>query len=157
MTLVLKRYVLPPFFAIILYTLLYFLFNVNAKFFNVGLLICILYSLLMRLTDDFCDYEKDKSVNKALLSKPTLFILLAIITATTIFLALFFHLYLTIIPLIIILLLLIYPKIGEYFKPLFIPSIMVSICFSLFTVNYILWILVAILTIADGFLIFKRR
>jgi len=157
MKLAIKRYALPPLLAICLYTLLYFIFGINTGYFNAGVVICILYSFSMRFTDDISDYEKDKENNKALLSKNTLYVLLIISTVGIILLALFFSLYLTLIPLIILSILFIFPKIGEYFKPLFVPSIMIVICFSLFSVNYVLWILVGLLTIADAFLVFKRR
>ena len=157
MKLAIKRYALPPLLAICLYTLLYFIFGINTEYFNPGVVICILYSFSMRLTDDISDYKKDKENNKALLSKKTLYVLLIISSVGIILLALFFSLHLTLIPLTILSILFISPKIGEYFKPLFVPSIMIVICFSLFSVNYVLWILVGLLTIADAFLIFRRR
>ncbi len=73
-----KRYLLPPIFAFAIYTCVYFLSGAQTSFFNFGLIICILCSLLIRIVDDINDYSADFEKNKVVFSLKTLKILLLV-------------------------------------------------------------------------------
>ena len=158
MILGLKRYGLPIVITVCIYTLLYFLFQSEAGYFNAGLAIALLYAFLIRFADDIVDYEKDLKNDKILLKRKPLIILGCVTAAAILVLAIVFKLYLMLLPLInIALIFLVKNPIGEFLKPLFTPAVVVTLSLSIFKVNYLLWPVVAMLILVDAILVFGRR
>lgn len=158
MLLAFKRYGLPLFITVCIYTLVYFVCKSETEYFNAGLVISLLYAFLMRFTDDIVDYDKDLKEGKTLLKRNVLIVSEAVTALAVVVLAAVFEVYLMLIPLIDIGLILLFKKrIGEFFKPLFTPTVIITLALSLFKVNYLLFIIVAVLTVFDGILVLKGR
>ena len=154
----LKRYLLPLIFALFLYSIVYLIANTNALFLNFGTGICLLYGLLLRVIDDFKDYEKDLNKGKKLFNLHTLKVLLVVILLLIILLCVFSRLYLMLIPLALHFALFVKnEKIGDFLKPFLVPSIIITLSISLFSFKLEILILSLICVVLDFILVIYRR
>ena len=155
----LRRYGLPLLFAVGLYSILYALFGLQTNYLNAGLFMSLLFSYLIRVTDDIGDYAKDRAKGSAVLSKKALTVLAVGIGTALLLLILLFGLYLMFIPLVIIAVqLLIRERLRDWIKPLFLPSIVLTLVYSVFTADFRIYIIAALLIVLDVLLIlYKKR
>ena len=119
----------------------------------------MLLSYLIRICDDIGDYEKDRAAGKAPIRKGVL-VAMGIFSALAILVAaLMAKACLMIIPLLVILLqFLIKEPYRDVIKPLFVPTVVVTVVLSFFAPNFWMYVAVPILIIADVILIaYKRR
>ena len=128
MKLFFRKYVLIIIFTILIYFSLYIFKSNNVAFLNIHLLISILIGLLIRLFDDYIDYEKDLQNKKAIFDKK---FILVFIVLFYIFLSILFiysknYLYFSL--LVLFLINLFKNKTLNYIKSLYIPLII--FCFS---------------------------
>lgn len=149
--LLLKRYFLPLILVVIIYSLVFFIFGKD-QYFNIGLIMSILFFYLVRLVDDFFDYDKDLGDNKVLFSKKILNILICLLGLIYIFCSIFFGYYYFLFLLILILLSIIF----RYAKVLFIPSVIWLIIFYEMSFNYAYFIISLSFIIIDLYLIRKE-
>lgn len=156
---IIKRYGAPLVIACALYSLVYFIFGKETRYFGMGFFMSVLLSYLVRICDDIADYKKDRAEKKAPISEGVLVLMGASACAAILILAIISYAYLMFIPLVLILLqLLIKNKYRDIIKPLFMPGIIMTVVFSFFTPSLWLLVIVPILIISDVILIvFKRR
>ena len=163
MRLIFRRYGLPIAFTLGVYTLLYLFCGKDvdgqrAPYMNAGLWIAIFYALLMRFSDDILDYEKDKAADKAPIKKNILCISACVAFVTILLLVALCSLWWLLLPLVWIGLLFVVKGVGrELIKPFFTPTVVVTLTATVFFVNVFTWIFAAVLIVADGALIYKRR
>ncbi len=154
-----KRYGTPLVVSVVLYSVIYFIFGAGFRYIGMGLVLSVLSAYLIRICDDIGDYESDKSKGKAPIGKKTLTAMAILAVAAFFAFTLIVKAYLMFIPPIVILLqFLINDKYREVIKPLFVPTIVVTVVLSFFAPNFWLYVIVPILIISDVTLIvYKRR
>lgn len=152
-----KRYLIPPLFAIFLYTVTYFLTG-GGDYLTLGLVFAILFALLVRLCDDTLDYEKDLAKGRATLIMPIL--ISACLSVSVMYLALmiiFAKPFMSVAPVVVFSQFLLSEKQRDVIKPLFMPAAVMGIATSFFTLCPAIWIFSAILFILDiAIIIYKR-
>ena len=154
----LKRYGAPFVLAIALYSLVYLIFGHGSEYLSAGIAFSILASYLIRLCDDIGDYEEDLKNGKAPISKKALTVLCLSVTGLFIALAFIFSKHLMLLaPLPILLQIPIKDRYRVFLKPLFVPVIVITIVFSFFSSNYLLYVILPVLIIFDVFLIICKQ
>lgn len=149
--LIVKRYILPIVLVSVIYSLIYFIFNGN-MYFNIGLILSLLFFYLVRVVDDYFDYDKDLENGKVLFSKKSLNMFIYILGLIFISLAIIFGYYYF----IVLLILLYISIIFKYTKLLFVPSVILLIIMYEMEFNYIYYIMAVLFIIGDYFLIRKE-
>jgi len=156
--LLLKRYGTPFVLAIALYSFVYLFFGNGSDYLGAGIAFSILASYLIRLCDDIGDYEEDLERGKALISKKALIMTCASVICVFSALALIYAKYLMLLaPLPILLQFPIKDGYRVLLKPLFVPVIVITIVFSFFSSNNLLYVIVPVLIIFDVFLIICKQ
>lgn len=157
MKLFFRKYLLINIYTIAIYFLLFSFRNNDADFLNIHLFICILIGLLIRLIDDYLDYEKDLDNNKAIFKKKTLLILIILSFCISSILFFVSRSYLYFILLILFVISLIKCKLTCYIKAIYIPLMIFCISYYCFGLN-VFYILITILFfMGDIYLIYKKR
>ncbi len=145
--LLIKRYGMPPVLTAVLYSIIYALFGSSAPYFGAGLGVVLALAYLMRVCDDICDYDKDKELGKAPLSRGILIVLCCLLAATALVLSLMAALYGMLLPLSLILLQLALPaRWHKLIKPLFLPATVIALVYGSFAPNA--WVLVPAVVLA---------
>ncbi len=149
-----KRYGMPLVAAVALYSVIYFVFGNGSGYIGMGLALSVLSAYLIRICDDIGDYERDKSKGRAPIGKKALTAMAILAVLANFSLALIAKAYLMLIsPIVILLQFLINDKYREVIKPLFMPTIVITVVFSFFSPNLWLYVIVPILIISDIILI----
>ena len=151
MKLLLKRYLLHVIYVFIIYSLIFIVFNGN-NYFNIILLLCLILAYLIRIFDDYNDYEKDLNNNKIIFSKNVLFVMFIILGLCFVCVSIIFGKYLF---LLLIILLILTKKIN-CLKLVFIPSMISLLVFYEMVFNYWLILFIILFIIVDLFLLLRR-
>ena len=153
-----KRYGLPIVVAVVIYSLIYFIFGAGYRYFGVGMALSVFLSYLIRICDDIGDYESDKAKGKAPMRKWMLITLGAVAVTASICLMLTSRAYYMLAAISIILLqFLIKERYRDVIKLLFVPIIVITLVVSFFEPNFWLYVIVPILIVADALLIVYKR
>lgn len=154
----LKRYGIPPIIAVCLYSFMYFLFGRDTHFFNIGIVFCLLFSYLIRVSDDICDHKKDVEARKAPLNIKALVTLECIVLIAVILLSVIFRFWMMLVPTAVIMAqFAIKERHRNCIKPFFLPSIVITLVYSMFEGNCWLYVVVVVLTAVDVILIIRKR
>ena len=152
-----RRYVLPGVLAAGTYLLLGAVFPVR-RLYIAGLLITVLTAYFIRVCDDISDHERDAQSGKAPIGKKALIAMAVALSAVLAGIALYFALYLTVLPLFVIAAqFLLKEKYRDLIKPLFIPVILITLFCTVFAYSHFVWIPIAAVVILDTLLILKKR
>ena len=158
MKLFIKKYIGVLLLSLVLYSIFFTIKEKECNYFNYSLIVSLIYSLLIRLFDDFLDYEQDKINNRNVFKKPVLSILLVILFILQVVIIIISEMYLFLIVLSLLILNLYNKyKIIRYSKSLYVPVICLSLCFHSFGFNLISFILITVLFIGDLILIHRKR
>ena len=153
-----KRYVIPLVISVVLYSAVYFLFGIDSQYMNIGLVLSVLLSYLIRICDDMGDYEKDKEKGRAPITPKVLAVLCIITVLAFSVLTVVAEKYLMFIPLLTVLSqFLISEAFRDIIKPIYMPSIVICLVFSFFTPSFWLYVAVPILVVSDIALIVYKR
>lgn len=154
-----KRYGVPFAVTVVLYSIIYLIFGAGCRYLGMGLVLSVLSAYLIRICDDIGDYKKDRTCGKAPIRKGILIAMCAFDVSVWLFLSLISKEYLMLIPPTLILSqFFIKDKYRDVIKPLFMPTVIVTLVLSFFTFNPWLYVIVPILIISDVILIvYKRR
>lgn len=149
-----KRYGVPLAVSLALYSLLYVLAGDGVPYWNPALLWAVLLSYLIRLCDDLGDYEADAAAGKAPVGKKTLFALTGLTLLILILTALLARGWWVLLPAALISGTLAVPGKGQWFlKPLFVPTILLSLAATSLRLNIWVYILSAAMLAGDVLLI----
>ena len=157
MKLFFRRYVLVLLLCLVTYSIMFLFKENNVEYFNNSLILCLLYSLLIRLFDDYCDYEKDVKNNKVLFNKKILFLLIIISSVITIFLTVFTKCYLFSLMIIVLLASLIKDRLVKWIKVLYLPLLCFNVIYYCFGFNIINIIIIFVFTLVDIVLLIKNK
>ncbi len=154
-----KRYAMPLVAAVGLYSVIYFIFGLGFRYIGMGFWLSVLLSYLIRICDDIGDYESDRAEGKAPIHKGILMAMGALCVSSFLALVLIAKAYPMIISLLIVLFqFFINDKYRDVIKPLFMPTIVITVVLSFFAPNPWLYVIVPVLIISDVILIlYKRR
>ncbi len=153
-----KRYGMPLVVAVVLYSVIYFIFGEGSRYIGTGLVLSVLSSYLIRICDDIGDYERDRAKGKAPIRKGRLTAMGALAVSAFFALTLIAKAYPMIVsPLVISMQFLINDKYRDVIKPLFMPTIVITVVLSFFTPNFWLYVIVPILITSDVILIVYKR
>ena len=156
MKLFLRKYVLVLLISISIYTILFLLKKNEISYFNFDFYNILIISLLIRLFDDYVDYEKDVINKKMVFKKPVIITLICLLfTGSIVFIILSKnYLFLSILGL---LLLNLFKEIKfiKYLKILYIPLLIMGLT-NIFGFNIIYIIIAVILGIGDLVLIYRK-
>ncbi len=153
-----KRYLLPGILAFCAYLILGFIFSSVDGLYTAGLVITILNAYFIRVCDDISDFEKDRRSGKALLGKKMLICLATGIFFAVLVYSVVFSVYWAVLPLIVISAQLLFKeKYRDFFKPLFIPVILISLFNTVFVYSNILPFLIIVAIIIDIGIILQKR
>lgn len=156
MLIFLRKYVLILLISIFIYTTLYLLKINNISYFNFDFYNILIITLLIRLFDDYNDYEKDVINKKTVFKKEVLRLLICLCFISSIFFIILTKNYLLICVLgLLIISLLKKPIILKYLKALYIPVLIIGLM-GVFGFNIIYLIIAVILGIGDLLLIYIK-
>ena len=140
----LRRYLTPIVLLALIYTFIFFTFKTReTSFFNITLIPSLLSIYLLRVLDDYEDYDNDLACNKVLFSKKTYWTLFLILTILFVLTSIITSRYLFAIMLVILALGCI-KKYGIIFKMTFVPCLMSLIIFYEMEFSYLLIVLIVI-------------
>ena len=153
-----KRYGMPLFLAVGLYTVIYFIFGYGKYYyFDMGLFMSVIMAYLIRICDDICDYEADRARNRAPIPKKALIVACIAIATVMLALSLIFKAYFMLIAIFLILIqFAIRDKYRSIIKPLFMPTIAVALVFAFFKPDWRLILVASVLIIFDVILILLK-
>ncbi len=153
-----KRYGMPLVVAVVLYSIIYLIFGEGFQYIGMGLWLSVLLSYLIRICDDIGDYESDRAKGKAPIHKGILMAMGASCVLAFLSLTLIAKAYPMMISLLVILLqFLINDQYRDVIKPLFMPTVVITVVLSFFAPNPWLYVIVPILIISDVILIVYKR
>jgi hypothetical protein len=156
MKLFLRKYVLVLLISISIYTILFLLKKNEISYFNFDFYNILIISLLIRLFDDYVDYEKDVINKKMVFKKPVIITLICLLFTVSIAFVILSknYLFLSILGL---LLLDLFKEIKfiKYLKILYIPLLIMGLT-NIFGFNIIYIIIAVILGIGDLVLIYRK-
>lgn len=156
--LLIKRYGIPLVLTAVLYSFIYALFGRSAPYYGAGLAVVLLQAYLIRVCDDFCDYQRDRQEGKAPVGRGVLIALCCALGTSSLLLALFCGLYLMLIPLALILIQLALPeRWRDIIKPFFLPAIVITLVYSTFEENAWVFAVASVLAVADVILILIKK
>lgn len=155
MKLFLRKYALVFLLGIILYSILFMSSINDVNYFNYYFVICLSYVILIRLFDDYLDYEKDLKESKNIFNKTTLLILICLFSTIFILFTFINKAYFLFILVFILIANLIKINILKYLKTLYIPLIIIGLSYYYFGFSVVSLILSVILFVVDLFLIIK--
>ena len=143
MKLFLRRYLTPFVLLTLIYSFLYFVFKTSTTtYFNVTLIPSLISIYLLRVLDDYDDYDTDLKNDKVLFDKKTGLIILAVLTILFVFCSMIIARYLFVL-ILVILALGIIKKYGIIFKMMFVPTLMALIIYYEMEFSY--WFIVVVL------------
>lgn len=149
-----KRYGVPLAVSLALYSLLYVLAGDGVPYWNPALLWAVLLSYLIRLCDDLADYEADAAAGKAPVGKKMLFVLTGLTFLILILTSLLARGWWVLLPAALIPgTLAVSGKSQLFLKPLFVPTILLSLAATSFRLNIWVYILSAVMLAGDVLLI----
>ena len=157
MKLFFRKYLLIMIYVLLIYFLLFLFKNKDIVFLNIHLFICMLLGLLIRLFDDYLDYEKDINNNKCIFNKKTLLIMIIIFYCILSIIFIISKTYLYFILLGLLLLNLIRYRLIGYIKSIYIPLIIIFVSHYCFGFNLFYIIMIFLFLIGDLCLIYKKR
>ena len=155
MKLFLRKYVLVFLLGIILYSILFIFSSNDVNYFNFYFVICLSYVILIRLFDDYLDYEKDLKENKNIFNKTTLLILMCLFSTIFVIITFINKVYLLLVLVFILLTSLFKLNILKYLKTLYIPLVIIGLSYYYFGFSVVCVVLSLILFVVDLFLIIK--
>lgn len=156
MKLFLRKYLFPCFLGLFIYILLFFFSKQNVSFFSYYLLICVLSGLLIRLIDDYADFEKDLKNKKIVFDKKILKFLIIFFSLINIILVNLAGAYWLIIILISFYISLIPYKILDYIKILYVPMLCLGVSYYYFGITIYSLILALISLVIDVVIIIRK-
>lgn len=156
MKLFLRKYLFPCLLGLLIYILLFFFSKQNVSFFSYYLLICVLSGLLIRLIDDYADFEKDLKNKKIVFDKKILKLLIIFFSLINIILVNLAGAYLLIIILISFFISLIPYKILDYIKILYVPMLCLGVSYYYFGITIYSLILALISLVIDVVIIIRK-
>lgn len=156
MKLFLRKYLFPCLLGLFIYILLFFFSKQNVSFFSYYLLICVLSGLLIRLIDDYADFEKDLKNKKIVFDKKILKFLIIFFSLINIILVILAGAYWLIIILISFYISLIPYKILDYIKILYVPMLCLGVSYYYFGITIYSLILALISLVIDVVIIIRK-
>lgn len=156
MKLFLRKYLFPCLLGFFIYILLFFFSKQNVSFFSYYLLICVLSGLLIRLIDDYADFEKDLKNKKIVFDKKILKFLIIFVSLINIILVNLAGAYWLIIILISFYISLIPYKILDYIKILYVPMLCLGVSYYYFGITIYSLILALISLVIDVVIIIRK-
>ena len=156
MKLFLRKYLFPCLLGLFIYILLFFFSKQNVSFFSYYLLICVLSGLLIRLIDDYADFEKDLKNKKIVFDKKILKFLIIFVSLINIILVNLAGAYWLIIILISFYISLIPYKILDYIKILYVPMLCLGVSYYYFGITIYSLILALISLVIDVVIIIRK-
>lgn len=156
MKLFLRKYLFPCLLGLFIYILLFFFSKQNVSFFSYYLLICVLSGLLIRLIDDYADFEKDLKNKKIVFDKKILKLLIIFFSLINIILVNLAGAYWLIIILISFFISLIPYKILDYIKILYVPMLCLGVSYYYFGITIYSLILAIISLVIDVVIIIRK-
>ena len=156
MKLFLRKYLFPCLLGLFIYILLFFFSKQNVSFFSYYLLICVLSGLLIRLIDDYADFEKDLKNKKIVFDKKILKFLIIFVSLINIILVNLAGAYWLIIILISFYISLIPYKILDYIKILYVPMLCLGVSYYYFGITIYTLILALISLVIDVVIIIRK-
>ena len=139
----LRRYLTPIALLTLIYSFLFFVFkNSTTTYFNVTLIPSLISIYLLRVLDDYDDYDTDLKDNKILFNKKTGLIILAILTILFVLCSIITARYLFVL-ILVILALGIIKKYGIIFKMMFVPTLMALIIY--YDMEFSYWFIAVVL------------
>lgn len=156
MKLFLRKYLFPCLLGLLIYILLFFFSKQNVSFFSYYLLICVLSGLLIRLIDDYADFEKDLKNKKIVFDKKILKLLIIFFSLINIILVNLAGAYWLIIILISFFISLIPYKILDYIKILYVPMLCLGVSYYYFGITIYSLILALISLVIDVVIIIRK-
>lgn len=156
MKLFLRKYLFPCLLGLFIYILLFFFSKQNVSFFSYYLLICVLSGLLIRLIDDYADFEKDLKNKKIVFDKKILKLLIIFFSLINIILVNLAGAYWLIIILISFFISLIPYKILDYIKILYVPMLCLGVSYYYFGITIYSLILALISLVIDVVIIIRK-
>ncbi len=156
MKLFLRKYVLVLLISISIYTILFLLKKNEISYFNFDFYNILIISLLIRLFDDYVDYEKDVINKKMVFKKPVIITLICLLFTVSIAFVILSENYLF-LSILGLLLLDLFKEIKfiKYLKILYIPLLIMGLT-NIFGFNIIYIIIAVILGIGDLVLIYRK-
>lgn len=156
MKLFLRKYVLVLLISISIYTILFLLKKNEISYFNFDFYNILIISLLIRLFDDYVDYEKDVINKKMVFKKPVIITLICLLFTVSIAFVILSENYLF-LSILGLLLLNLFKEIKfiKYLKILYIPLLIMGLT-NIFGFNIIYIIIAVILGIGDLVLIYRK-
>lgn len=156
MKLFLRKYLFPCLLGLLIYILLFFFSKQNVSFFSYYLLICVLSGLLIRLIDDYADFEKDLKNKKIVFDKKILMLLIIFFSLINIILVNLAGAYWLTIILISFFISLIPYKILDYIKILYVPMLCLGVSYYYFGITIYSLILALISLVIDVAIIIRK-
>lgn len=159
MKLFIKKYCSVLLLSLAIYSLFFIFREEKCSYLNYSFAISIIISILIRLIDDYIDYEKDVKNNRVVFGKKIINILVLSFFILSISLIVLTRCYLFLIVIILLIINLYINKYKslEYIKALYIPVICFCNCFYYLGFNIIYLIFLFILFIGDLILIYRKR
>lgn len=156
MRIFLRKYVLILLISIFIYTTLYLLKINDISYFNFNFYNILIITLLIRLFDDYNDYEKDVINKKTVFKKEVICLLICLCFILSIVFIILTKNYL-LFCILGLLLISLFKKlvILKYLKALYIPILIIGLM-SIFGFNIIYIIIAVILGIGDLLLIYIK-
>lgn len=139
----LRRYLTPIVLLTLIYSFLFFVFKTSTTtYFNITLIPSLISIYLLRVLDDYDDYDTDLQNDKVLFNKKTGLIILTILTFLFVLCSIVTARYLFVIVLVILALGII-KKYGIISKMMFVPSLMALIIYYEMEFSY--WFIAVVL------------
>ncbi len=155
MKLFLRKYIFVIMFGICLYTILFAFAKVKVNYISYTFFISLIFSVLIRLVDDLCDYKIDIEKNKNVFNKTTIITLIIVLSILNIILIVFKKYLLLFLIFILLFINLFNKNIFKYFKSLYVPLICIIISYYFFGISVLCIVLAVISLIVDLYIIVK--